>query len=212
MQGIPIRQIACGGYHTVILQDNNDVLVFGWNDYGQLGLGHNDNQNKPITLMQGIPIRKIACGEDHTIILQDNNDVLVFGDNRYGQLGLGHYDEQNKPITLMQGIPIRQITCVFRHTIILQDDNDVLVFGRNSEGQLGLGHNDDQNKPVTLMHNIAQLHGYYMNDKWSPERHHRFSVTFRNRIRCFLLIHKRNHNNTGLKIPEFALFEIFKKV
>ena len=31
---------------------NNDVLVFGANNYGQLGLGHNDDQNKPIILMQ----------------------------------------------------------------------------------------------------------------------------------------------------------------
>ena len=52
------------------------------NKYGQLGLGHNDNQNKPQILMQGIAIRQIACGEHHTIILQENNDVLVFGDNR----------------------------------------------------------------------------------------------------------------------------------
>ena len=43
MQGIAIRQIACGGYHTVILQDNNDVLVFGGNYSGQLGLGHDDD-------------------------------------------------------------------------------------------------------------------------------------------------------------------------
>ena len=58
--------------HTVIIKDNNDVLVFGHNNYGQLGLGHNDNQNKPITLMQGIPIRQIACGGWHTVILQDD--------------------------------------------------------------------------------------------------------------------------------------------
>ena len=98
-------------YHTVILQDDNDVLVFGRNDHGQLGLGHNDDQNKPITLMQGIPIRQIACGAYHTVILQDNNDVLVFGGNYYGQLGLGHNHDQNKPVTLMQGIAIRQIAC-----------------------------------------------------------------------------------------------------
>ena len=57
-----------GGYHTVILQDDNDVLVFGSNEYGQLGLGHNAHQNKPITLMQGIVIRQIACGENHTVL------------------------------------------------------------------------------------------------------------------------------------------------
>jgi len=65
MQGIAIRQIACGEYHTVILQDDNDVLVFGYNDEGQLGLGHNAYQNKPQTLMQGIHIRQIACGGYH---------------------------------------------------------------------------------------------------------------------------------------------------
>jgi len=59
MQGIAIHQIACGHHHTVILQDDNDVLIFGANDCGQLGLGHNDDQNKPITLMQGIAIRQL---------------------------------------------------------------------------------------------------------------------------------------------------------
>ena len=43
-----IRQIACGGYHTVILQE------------GQLGLGHNNKQNYPTLLMQETPIRQIA--------------------------------------------------------------------------------------------------------------------------------------------------------
>ena len=85
----------------------------------KLGLGHNESQNKPITLMQGIPIRQIACGCHHTIILQENNDVLVFGYNKVGQLGLGHNDNQNKPIILMKGIAIRQIICGGNHTIIL---------------------------------------------------------------------------------------------
>ena len=47
--------------HTVIVKENNDVIVFGANNEGQLGLGHNNNQNKPQTLMQGIQIRQIAC-------------------------------------------------------------------------------------------------------------------------------------------------------
>ena len=162
--------------------------------------------------MQGIAIRQIACGGLHTVILRDNNDILVFGYNDDGQLGLGHYDNQNTPQTLMQGIAIRQIACGCNHTIILQDNNDVLVFGCNKTGQLGLGHNDDQNKPVTLMQNVKQIEGYNVDIKWSSENHHQFSTTFRNRIHCFLLIYKRNQNSTGLKIPKFVLFEIFKKV
>ena len=33
--------------HTIMIKKNNDVVAFGCNDYGQLGLGHNDDQNKP---------------------------------------------------------------------------------------------------------------------------------------------------------------------
>ena len=116
MQGIPIRQIACGDCHTVILQDDNDVLVFGAND--------------------------------HTIILQDNSNVLVFGRNDYGQLGLGHNDHQNRPVNI------------------------------RAEAQTNLPSRDK----VTLMQNVAQLHGYYINSKWSSENHYQFSATFRNRI------------------------------
>jgi len=98
MQGISIRQIACGKYHTIILGEDGDVFVCGENSSGQLGLGHNDNKNTPIWLMNGIC--QIACGHEHTVILNDNHYVLVFGNNMCGQLGLGlgYSETQNKPI------------------------------------------------------------------------------------------------------------------
>ena len=148
----------------------------------------------------------------HTIAIKKNDNVLVFGCNYFGQLGLNHNDDQNKPILLMQKIPIRQITCGNHHTIILQENSNVLVFGCNDDGQLGLGHYKSQNKPTKLIQNVALLSGYCANPKWSSENHRQFGTTFRNRIHCFLLVHKRNQNNTGLKIPKFVLFEIFKKV
>jgi len=76
MQGIIIRQIACGMHHTIVLQENNNVVVFGDNFYGQLGLGHNNNQCLPIVLMQKIAIREIACGRNHTMILNELNIVI----------------------------------------------------------------------------------------------------------------------------------------
>ena len=234
MQGIAIRQIVCGYDHTIILQENNDVLVFGSNNYGQLGLGHNENQNKPQILMHGIAIRQITCGYYHSIILQENNDILVYGNNKNGELGLGYnygnnangaltldYNEPKKMLILSRNEEIingsvnnaiHQIVCGMRHTIILQENNNVLVFGNNKSGQLGLGHNDNQNKPIILMQYVAQLQGYCDNIKWSPEKHHKFSAFFRNSIYYFLLAHKRNQLKTGLRIPKFVLFEIFKKI
>ena len=76
-------------------------------------------------------------------------------------------------------------------------------------GRLGLGHNDKQNKPIRLMQNVALLQGYIANSKWSSENHHQFSATFRNRIYCFLLVHKRNQNNTGLRITKICVIRNF---
>ena len=85
------------------------------------------------------------------------------------------------------------------HTVIIKDNNDVVVFGCNNYGQLGLGHNDSQHKPIRLMQNVAQLQGYIAILKWSSENHRHFSTTFRKRIYYFLLVHKRNQNNTGFE-------------
>jgi len=35
-----IREIVCGSRHTFIIKENNDVIAFGENTNGQLGLGH----------------------------------------------------------------------------------------------------------------------------------------------------------------------------
>jgi alpha-tubulin suppressor-like RCC1 family protein len=31
-----IREIVCGGYHNLIWRENGEILVFGYNQYGQL--------------------------------------------------------------------------------------------------------------------------------------------------------------------------------
>ena len=52
--------------HTIMVKDNNDVVAFGYNKYGQLGLGHNNDQNWPALIMLKIPILQIAHGFNHT--------------------------------------------------------------------------------------------------------------------------------------------------
>jgi len=73
-----------------------------------------------------------------------------------------------------------------------------------------LGHSKNINKPTLLMDNVKQLQGNGPNIKWSPQNHSKFSKKIKNSILYFLFVHKRNQNETGLKIPKFVLFEIFK--
>ena len=43
----------------MIYRNNGDVLVFGCNAYGQLGLGDNQKRNKPVFLMNNINLKMI---------------------------------------------------------------------------------------------------------------------------------------------------------
>ena len=38
---------ACGGFHTVVLSDDGTAHSFGRNEYGALGLGHNNDVSLP---------------------------------------------------------------------------------------------------------------------------------------------------------------------
>ena len=79
--------------HSMILKKNGELLVFGRNGYGQLGLGNNEDQNKPVILMQDEGISQIVCGDFHSMILKKNGDLFVFGRNESGQLGLGDNED-----------------------------------------------------------------------------------------------------------------------
>jgi alpha-tubulin suppressor-like RCC1 family protein len=85
---LDIKQIACGGFHSIILLRNGRVLVMGQNIEGQLGLGqHIHNRALPTEVLALPKIKSIAAGYFHTLLLSEDNEVWVFGNNDEGQLG-----------------------------------------------------------------------------------------------------------------------------
>jgi len=74
-----IIRVACGGCHTILIDNKNQTYVFGWNWHGQLGLGDEDNRNLPkklSTLPEGAgKIIKVVCGGIHTILIDNKNQT-----------------------------------------------------------------------------------------------------------------------------------------
>ena len=83
-----------------IFDDGESVFAFGRNLSGQLGLGDNQDRNKPELLRTDPQIKRITSGRYHTITWRNNGDVLVFGSNHYRQLGLGDNQNRNKAGTI----------------------------------------------------------------------------------------------------------------
>ena len=63
----------------------------GYNDEGQLGLGHKDDV-RTFTEVAGVwgKIVAVVCGWVHTFMLSEHGKVYVTGYNYFGELGLGH--------------------------------------------------------------------------------------------------------------------------
>lgn len=66
-----IQYIACGSYHSIVLNSVGHAFPFGRNNHGQLGIANTIDSTVPqmIDTFQGLSIQKVACGFYHTIFL-----------------------------------------------------------------------------------------------------------------------------------------------
>jgi alpha-tubulin suppressor-like RCC1 family protein len=158
-----IQNIYCGGYHSIILNDNDELYSCGLNCFGQLGLGDNNDRNTYTKLEHNFgKIKNIYCGSQHNIILNENNELYVCGNNYYGQLGLGDYNIRYTYTKLEHNFgKIKNIYCGEHHNIILNENNELYVCGHNNFGQLGLGDNYNRNVYTKLEHNFGKIKNIY---------------------------------------------------
>src|SRR5690349_17347399 len=64
LENIRIKKISCGRDHSLLLSEDGLIYSFGFNQFGQLGLGNFDNQSTPqlIRSLENIRIKNISCG------------------------------------------------------------------------------------------------------------------------------------------------------
>ncbi|KAK7339702.1 hypothetical protein VNO77_20383 [Canavalia gladiata] len=64
--------VSCGARHSALLTDDGHLFTWGWNKYGQLGLGDSVDRNIPCQVsVAGCRPRNVACGWWHTLLLVD---------------------------------------------------------------------------------------------------------------------------------------------
>jgi hypothetical protein len=143
----PARQVAAGGYHTGIVTEAGDLLMFGDGSHGQLGLNDENDQATP-TLVErasfdGEAVLMVACGELHTVVATEIGGVFTFGNGNDGRLG--HRDEENQlaprrvPAASFNGERIVMVAAGSLHTVALSEAGHVFTWGWGWNGQLGHG-------------------------------------------------------------------------
>jgi len=100
-----IVRIECGEQHSMCIDKDNHLFVFGDNSYGQLGLGDTSNRNEPIKHPSLSNIIDISKGGNHTFVKTSNNEIFAFGKNHTFQLGIESQEIRSiqEPIQVLQG-------------------------------------------------------------------------------------------------------------
>ncbi len=167
---IEIAQASAGGSHTMILKKNGDLWAVGYNRYGQLGDGSNQNKHFAIQVKQTNPeggdpipitnVLQVSAGNAHSMILKKNGELWAAGSNSEGELGDGSKQNKHFAIQVKQTnpeggdpIPMTNVLQVSagaggNHSMIIKENGDLWAVGYNTEGQLGDG--SKQNKHFAI--------------------------------------------------------------
>ncbi|KPA16408.1 hypothetical protein MHK_003370, partial [Candidatus Magnetomorum sp. HK-1] len=137
--------IAAGAYHSLAVRGGHEVMAWGRNDIGQLGIGtsgEGTSQTFPNILSGLKNIIDLAAGENHSLALSDNGSVWAWGNNSHGQLGIGESGggtEIDSPEKVLLLTDIIAIDGGYAHSLALQNNGTIWSWGSNTHGQLGIG-------------------------------------------------------------------------
>eukprot|EP00095_Tigriopus_kingsejongensis_P002317 maker-scaffold347_size200506-snap-gene-0.24 protein:Tk02317 transcript:maker-scaffold347_size200506-snap-gene-0.24-mRNA-1 annotation:"rcc1 domain-containing protein 1" len=170
LDGMKIRKIAAGGWHSAVISQFDDLYMFGWNESGQLA--QTTNLVRPAECFAAVEKMLMACctmqPEDTNNPRGDSEDCEVYHKNSEEiQLpvdpekdALTCYNaatscnDSQTDLVVVQNVPMlvqipaksgeeakaMEVSCGSRHTVVLTQGNQLWGFGWNKYGQLGLGH------------------------------------------------------------------------
>ncbi|GLC44604.1 hypothetical protein PLESTB_001324500 [Pleodorina starrii] len=119
-----ITTVAGGWRHTMAADSAGNLYAWGWNKFGQLGLGDMDDRSVPTRVatgaLAGQQVALLACGWRHTLCVTATGRVYSWGRGVNGQLGHGEEQDLTEP-TLLSSLSRGQLR---RDAILATADGD----------------------------------------------------------------------------------------
>ncbi|KAM6201637.1 RCC1 domain-containing protein 1 [Rhynchocyon petersi] len=127
LQGLPMAEVAAGGWHSVCVSETGDIYVWGWNESGQLAL----------------PTRSLA--EEGKTVQGEATVLTLDGPDLKG--AAGGEDGGPAPFISIQSFPALldlplgseaiKASCGSRHTAVVTRMGELYTWGWGKYGQLG---------------------------------------------------------------------------
>lgn len=159
---LTFSSLAAGGAHTCGVGEEGASHCWGWNGYGQLGIGDTegvgDHRPTPQEVVGGPSFLSLALGGEHSCGAGGDGAAYCWGSDGSGQLGSGGTtagrcrDAQDvespcslSPQEVVGGLSFEMLAGGGWHTCGIVEGGAVYCWGLNDRGQLGIG---DRSEPV----------------------------------------------------------------
>jgi len=131
--------------HCMAILDSGGLVVWGSNQYGQLGSGDKVDLLTPLKLFD-TGVSAVSAGYRHSLAIMADGSMKAWGDNTYGQLG--NDGEQSELYPVNADVPpyavrqtagaVLEVAAGEFHSLARTADGRYWAWGRNEFGQLGI--------------------------------------------------------------------------
>jgi len=171
----PIRDVACGEYHSLAIGVDGRVWSFGVNNYGECGIPESAGKDNAIVEQPalvpslGTNVISLKGGSHHNVAVTTQGECLVWGRLDGYQIGQKVEnlppssvinDSTGRPKILIQPTAVPNLnnvvaaTCGSDHSIAITSAGQAYSWGFSANYQTGLGTDDDV-EIATLIDNTA---------------------------------------------------------
>jgi alpha-tubulin suppressor-like RCC1 family protein len=160
LAGKSITSVSVGSNHTIALSSDGRIAAWGYNGFGQLGIGTTGDSLVPVNVtttgvLSGKTVIAVAAGQFHNLALCTDGTLAAWGYNFYGQLGNGLTSDSSTPAAVsktgvLTGKTIIAIAAGTYHSFALCSDGTLAAWGYNGNGELGNGDTGFSPLPVAV--------------------------------------------------------------
>jgi len=142
--------VSTGVKHTLAIDIEGNLLSWGYNGFGQLGDGTEDNRTTPVVPVSSNSSKwqTVKAGTWISMTIAENGSLFSFGSGSDGMMGIGRdVFNQRTPLRIGSYFKWKSISIGSRHVIGLTNDNHITGWGWNEDGQLGDETTKNKNSP-----------------------------------------------------------------
>lgn len=145
--------IDAGGFHTCALTEVGAVKCWGYDEYGQLGIGSRTDRRLPVNVAGlGSGVIAVSAHNFHTCALTSAGGAKCWGRNTYGELGDGSETDRLTPVDVVGlGSGVIAVVAGHSHSCALTSAGGTKCWGNNFYGQLGDGSRTTRLEPVDVV-------------------------------------------------------------